>query len=159
MGQSHRPSNEFHLLVDLGFLTDHGTAFTWKRLRRHPWQQPRPELPLQSSTVLRPGDLNCHPVLVPPSEVEDIRSTEVGKVLLERVLQVLSWSRCLLRQWAGGSGLMTMLNKHLRQNSKVELITERDARYTRSGIGRRRMMPIWGFSKLLGEEKRQIWGL
>ncbi len=23
-----------------------GTAFTWKRLRRHPWLQPRPELPL-----------------------------------------------------------------------------------------------------------------
>ncbi len=31
-----------------------GTALTWERLRRHPWQQPRPELPLPKLHDLAP---------------------------------------------------------------------------------------------------------
>ncbi len=59
-------------------------AFTWERLRRYPWQQPRPNCRYPSPAILRPVDPHRHPVPVPMSEAVDGRSAEAGVILLQR---------------------------------------------------------------------------
>ncbi len=102
-----------------------------------------------SSTVLRPGDSDRHPVPIPPFEVEDVRSAEAGKVLLERGLPRFELATTLLapvgwRLWvndfandfAGRTSrsmpepTKSTLKKHRRHSSKVESMTKRDTRDT-----------------------------
>ncbi len=102
-----------------------------------------------SSAILRPGDPNRHPVLVPPSEAVDGRSTEAGEILLHRGHPRFELAATLLAPMHWGLGVddladdfagrtsrsmpestKSTLEKHRSQSSKVELTANDGARYT-----------------------------
>ncbi len=102
-----------------------------------------------SSTIQRPGYSDRHPVPVPPSEAEDVRSAGAGKVFLERnpprfelattFLSPVGWRlrvNDLANDFAGRTSrsmpepTKSTLKKHRRQSSKVESMTKCDTRDT-----------------------------
>ncbi len=92
-----------------------------------------------SSAILRPGDPDRHPVLVPPSEAVDGRSTGSGEILLRRAHPPFQLAATLLAPMHCGLGVddladefagrtlrsmpeptKSTLKKHRRQTSKVD---------------------------------------
>ncbi len=102
-----------------------------------------------SSAILRLGDRDRHPVLVPPSEAVDGRSAEASEILLHRghprfeltatPLAPMHWRLGvddLADDFAGRTSrsmpkpTKSTLKKHWRQSTKMELTAKDGARYT-----------------------------